>query len=185
MDKLRLNNSLIGFDGIIGRYNYFYNTVLIYLIASIIFLPFAIWFIINIDSITSEVSIGKIMLNSPLILILTLLALSFTAFLNVSNSIRRRNDILGKINKPVLIIASIFIIVSYFTFLFIPVNLIKGLIFIESAFYLFLLCKYGKITSKYPYDVTKQFNWGAFFGTWIWGLFNKSYKTLKLLFFIY
>lgn len=27
----------------------------------------------------------------------------------------------------------------------------------------------------------KRFNWGAFFFTWIWGLFNKSYLTLILL----
>ena len=39
----------------------------------------------------------------------------------------------------------------------------------------------GKITGKYPYDYRKEFNWGAFFGTWIWGLFNKSYKTLWML----
>ena len=32
-----------------------------------------------------------------------------------------------------------------------------------------------------PYDYKKEFNWGAFFGTWIWGLFNKSYKTLWML----
>ena len=29
--------------------------------------------------------------------------------------------------------------------------------------------------------VSKKFNWGAFFLTWIWGLFNKSYLTLLML----
>ena len=29
--------------------------------------------------------------------------------------------------------------------------------------------------------VAKRFNWGAFWFTWIWGLFNKSYWTLVIL----
>ena len=41
-----------------------------------------------------------------------------------------------------------------------------------------LLFTRGKITGLLPYDYKKEFNWGAFFGTWIWGLFNKTYITL-------
>lgn len=32
--------------------------------------------------------------------------------------------------------------------------------------------------SLYKNDVENKFNWGAFFLTWIWGIFNKSYITL-------
>ena len=32
-----------------------------------------------------------------------------------------------------------------------------------------------------PSDITNKFNWGAFFLTWIWGLGNKTYKTLLVL----
>ena len=46
------------------------------------------------------------------------------------------------------------------------------------VFYLFFIFKKGKVTSRYPYDFTKEFNWGAFFGGWIWGLFNESFKPL-------
>lgn len=36
-----------------------------------------------------------------------------------------------------------------------------------------------------PYDYKKEFNWGAYFGTWIWGLFNNSYiPLLHLLLFL-
>ena len=33
---------------------------------------------------------------------------------------------------------------------------------------------------EFPQEL-KRFNWGAFFGTWIWGLVNKSYITLLQL----
>ena len=36
----------------------------------------------------------------------------------------------------------------------------------------------GQKEAAVPAEIAKKFNWGAFFGTWIWGLFNKSYKTL-------
>lgn len=29
-----------------------------------------------------------------------------------------------------------------------------------------------------PEEIAKEFNWGAFLGTWIWGLGNKTYITL-------
>ena len=52
---------------------------------------------------------------------------------------------------------------------------------------LFLMIKKGAVTGTYPVDPVFKFNWGAFFGTWIWGLFNKTYITLFeiLLFFLH
>ncbi len=32
-----------------------------------------------------------------------------------------------------------------------------------------------------PQVIAKEFNWGAFLGNWIWGLFNKTYITLLIL----
>ena len=46
---------------------------------------------------------------------------------------------------------------------------------------LVLMVVEGKITGKLPKNELLRFNWGAFLGTWIWGLFNKSYKTLWII----
>ena len=40
---------------------------------------------------------------------------------------------------------------------------------------------YNSFSYELPYEL-QRFNWGAFFFTWIWGLFNNSYLTL--LYFI-
>ena len=39
----------------------------------------------------------------------------------------------------------------------------------------------GKISSKKPKSKIAKFNWGACFGTWMWGLYNKSYITALML----
>jgi hypothetical protein len=44
-----------------------------------------------------------------------------------------------------------------------------------------LILMAGKITSQKPKSEVVKFNWGAFFGTWIWGLFNKVKRTLFIL----
>lgn len=178
MDELKLNNNLIGLNGIIGRYNYFYNKTLILLIGSIVFSLFVTWFIFNTDTFSFEQSIWKTIIKNPVVLTLTLFTVIFTVFLDITNSIRRINDILGQINKRIQIASGVFIFILSFTLLLVPYIIAKELLFIKLLFDIFLLCKSGKITSTYPYDVAKQFNWGAFLGTWVWGLFNKSYITL-------
>ena len=46
---------------------------------------------------------------------------------------------------------------------------------------LVLIFQKGKITAKKPKSKIIKFNWGAFLGTWIWGLFNKAPITLLML----
>ena len=46
---------------------------------------------------------------------------------------------------------------------------------------LFLYFKKGQITSALPYDVTKDFNFAAFWGSALWGLANKVYQPLWML----
>jgi len=173
-DKLRLNTKLFSFEGIIGRRDYFLNIIYISCIGTLVTLPMIFWTYTNAETMLDLF----VYTNAPIILKLYLAIGSIAiAILSLSNGIRRLNDIFGYINKPVNISYSILILLNalgiFFPFLF-SISIGFALIIVG----LILLFKKGRITSKYPYDFRKEFNWGAFLGTWIWGLFNKTYVTL-------
>ncbi len=181
MDKLRLNTDFIGFEGIIGRRDYFINILYTAMISTLATIPVTWSLLSNMETAKDAFNFGKLFSGMPVLLkIWYILILIFCLFVFISNIIRRLNDINGKINTSANIAVSVlFIINSFAMFLTPPFMYIFALISFAAG--LFLLFKKGAITGKYPYDFTKVFNWGAFFGTWIWGLFNKSYKTLWML----
>ena len=185
-DKLRLNTALYGFDGIIGRRDFILNAMYITAIAMLISIPFGIWMSTNITEISDYFNMPKLFMQMPLLLKLWIISLgSVTLTLSISNIFRRLNDISGKVNTNLNIAMAIFFVFNAIgTYLFpYAISCVLNIVtFIIS------MCLYfipGKITSKYPYDFRKIFNWGAFFGTWIWGLINRSYVTLwqLILFF--
>lgn len=181
IDDLRLNTKLSGFDGVIGRRDFCLNLVYMCMINTLFALPLSGYCMCNISSITDIFTIGHIIIQSPFWLKLWVLpGTLFVLYIGVSNIIRRLNDINGNVNQNVNTAAAVCYVFSAFSLLFpFALSLVFGTI--NFLLFLFLIFAKGKITGKYPYDFQKEFNWGAFFGTWIWGLFNKSYKTLWML----
>ena len=180
-DNLRLNTKLYGFEGIIGRRDYFLNIIYICSISLFFTLPYMGWVYSHIETLGDLFNFAGIFSQSPVLLKLWFLAgTAGICVLLASNIFRRLNDINGQVNTAVNVIcAAIKILAAFsmilpfgFAFLCFGASFIIGL---------FLLFRQGKITSKYPYDFQKEFNWGAFIATWLWGLFNKSYKTLWAL----
>ncbi len=181
MEELKLNTNFIGFNGIIGRRDYFINILYTGMISILATIP-ATWSLLsNMETAKDAFNFGKLFSGMPVLLkIWYILILVFCLFVFISNIIRRLNDISGKINKTAnMTVSALFIIKSFAIFLPLPLLYIFEIISFIAG--LFLLIKKGAITGNYPYNFTKAFNWGAFFGTWIWGLFNKSYKTLWML----
>ena len=179
-DKLRLNNKLYGgFEGIIGRHDFFLNWVYITSIGLIFYTPATIWFMTNCETMEDVFNINKMFLTSPIMLKLWLLAgLIAVSFLLVSNIFRRLNDINGQVKNTMnIVVSSVMVLIAFSTYL-LPIYISFLPSCLSFIILLVLFVKKGAITSKYPYDVTKVFNWGAFLGTWIWGLFNKSYIPL-------
>lgn len=175
-DKLRLNTKLFGFEGIIGRRDFFLNSVYITCIMILVTLPATYWIFTNIETLTD--SFTNIFNNAPVFLKLYVLVGSIgVCILSLSNIFRRLNDICGKENRILQIFFSILALINAFYF-FMPAVISYPIAFITAILGLIILFKKGKITSKYPYDFRKEFNWGAFLGTWVWGLFNKTYVTL-------
>ncbi len=188
-NNLIINNKFFSFEGIIGRRDFFLNTIYIQMIGQFFYIPFAIWFQRVITSLNDINNISSYFYSENIFFKLYIIfGTVLLMVLYLSNMNRRLNDIFGK-NIPFLnyLICTIFIITSY-SFL-IPQNIIKVplliSILITMVINLFLIFTPGKITSSLPYDYTKEFNWGAFLGGWLWGLFNKTFVTLwdLLLFF--
>ena len=177
-DKLRLHTNLYGFDGIIGRRDYFLNLVIISAISILFTLPYTMWFFANIETIGDSLRLSNMFLSAPLLLkVWTFIGVVIICTIKISNIFRRLNDIFGDIKLSVNIICSIIFALFAISFA-LPIWALLIFGAINFIVEMILLFRTGKITSNYPYDFKKEFNWGAFLGTWIWGVFNKSYKTL-------
>lgn len=176
-DELRLDTKLFGFDGVIGRRDYFLNIVYIYAIATLLNLPFTFSMLSSAETFLDLFNpAGMFVQSSVFLKFWTLLAFGFIAYLDMGLSIRRLNDINGRVNKPLNIALAVFTVFTCFSLL-LPLGLMSIISTLAFIVTLILLFKTGKVTGKLPYDFRKEFNWGAFFGTWIWGIVNKSYHT--------
>ncbi len=181
IDNLRLNTKLIGFDGIIGRYDFGLNFIYLCMIGVLFSFPTSAYLMAHVGSFSEIFSMNNIFWEAPWLLkIWVLPGTAFILYIGISLIIRRLNDINGEVNKDTNAIVSTLYALSTFGLLF-PLGIAVLLYIINLVILLYLIITKGKITGKYPYDFRKEFNWGAFFGTWIWGLFNKSYKTLWML----
>lgn len=182
-DKLRLNTQFFGgFQGIIGRREFFLNIfVFLYSINQLVSLPFSLWIYTHIQTFEDFFHLNKMFISAPILLKIWVILVSLgSCVIFLSNMVRRLNDINGKVNNFVNIICSLLFIMSALCFLM-PTGTVSLVWFIGFVVGLILIFQKGKITSQYPKDFRKDFNIGAFLGTWVWGLFNKSYKPLWIL----
>ncbi len=178
---MKENKKLFSFKGIIGRRNFFLNIVLIWAIYLIFIIPYTNWFVRKINTLADYFAVNVFFAKAPIFLkIWFVLGTLLVSALIVSNIFRRLNDIFGKNILFLNIIISSIIVLCLF-WIFIPSQ--AAMIISSAAFLLslILLFKEGAITSQMPYDFRKEFNWGAFFGTWLWGLYNKSFVPLLYL----
>lgn len=178
-NKLELNEKFCSFDGVIGRYGYFFNMIIITVISSIFQTPYMLYIGSHIENPGDFFGKSTFFTGTPILLqIWTLIGLVGVCYLIVSNMHRRLNDITGKVNINLNRILLFLFVFITFGIVFLPLWLYILLSIYSFVLGIVLLFKGGKISSTLPYDFKKEFNWGAFFGTWIWGLFNKSYVTL-------
>ena len=182
LENLSINSNLCSYSGIIGRRDFTLNLVYISLISMVVSIPFMFWIMYNASEFTDMFKYSTMFNNMPILFkTWTLIVTAAILPITISNVIRRLNDLLGTINKPLNIFAAVFYALSAFAIYIFPFVIFVITAFLSFIFSTILIFTPGKITSKMPYDVTKIFNWGAFLGTWIWGLFNKSYIPLWYL----
>lgn len=181
INKLRLNTKFLGTDGIIGRYDFCYNLIFLGMIALIFSLPLNLYLLANLGTLEDLLNLNKVWAEASWLLkIWTLVGGIVCSYIVCINANRRLNDINGKISKDINLIFSTLFILNTFGVIF-PCPIAILLTTLNTIAILYLVLKKGEITGKYPYDYRKEFNWGAYFGTWLWGLWNKSYKTLWII----
>lgn len=180
-EELRENKAFISFEGFIGRYDYFLNLVLLNMISLVFTTPITGYYLNGADNFNSLIDFTSCFTLAPIgVRIWSLIGSVIASYIIISNVIRRLNDINGGENKSMNYgISAVFVTLS---FGYIFPSFLAILIYIFGTIVAFwVLLKKGKITGAMQYDYKKDFNWGAFFGTCIWGLVNKSYKTLWML----
>ena len=177
-ENIDINTKFYSYNGILGRRDYCLNMVYITAISLLINIPFQIYWLIKCSSLEDLFKFDIIFSSAPIVIKFLSLICAVVLFALLIPTIHRRvRDLCAKTNHYLTAVCSIFFGLSNFWFLF-PFEkyiVILGITWIIGLCLLFIK---GKITSKLPYDYTKDFCWGAYFGTWIWGLYNRSYVTL-------
>ena len=158
--------------------DYFLNMVFICAINTIVTLPYMTYLYNHISTLEDCFNFNKLFLNAPLLMQMwIILGAVGVCILSLSNIFRRLNDICAEKNTVIQTLCAVISVIGCAYFL-LPLIVNCTVVFLGCIMGLILLFKRGKISSTLPYDFTKEFNWGAFLGTWLWGLFNKSYIPL-------
>lgn len=165
---LELNTKLFDTKGILGRRDFFLSSLYVLMITSPLWLlAFGLSCIPKfVDTEFFSFLIGTLFLSSVFL----------NLILMIPSLVKRLNDINGQVNKKDNLI---FIIALFLLLLLSSIKVFFVIFFLGVCLY--LLIKKGKITGLFKYNIEKDFNWGACFGTWIWGIVNKSYKTFWML----
>ena len=180
MTNFELNKSLTGFKGIINRRNFIANYFMINAIITGIFAPLIfIIFAKKPSLILQLLGSGEVDIFYALLLLTTLIFYVVVKLLfYYPNILKRVRDITadeGDIRNHLITSALTIIIFAGEIMTGASNNIFQLLALVVIVA---LMCMDGKISSEMPKSEVAKFSWGAFFGTWIWGLLNKSYKTL-------
>lgn len=184
MNDFEENNSMFSINGVINRRNFLVNYLISVLVGLLIFsTPMFYLTLFNTKFMTTIMqSLANGSTNGfsglPLGFILWAMLAGFVKIGILAPSIiKRLRDITEREDINIYFIITItmmclgiipckFAIVSQ---LLVGINLF---------IILYLLFTKGQITGRKPSVEIVKFNWGAMFGTWVWGLINKSYITL-------
>lgn len=168
------NAKILSGEGFIGRRNFIANFLVITIISTLLFIP--------LYSKTGYIDfLNSLKEINPFWSILFLFATLLYAILSSFNYKKRISDISGKnINAGVSYFICVFLIILEFVSianLYIGYKIKIALI----VFNILMFLLKGKFSSALPKNEIIRFNWGAFFGTWIWGIINKTYMTLLII----
>ncbi len=182
---IKINDKLVAFTGCIGRRSYILNLMYISMITAILSMPFSIWLAASVQNPLEAFNVGALLRTAPVFAkFFWGVACVISSVLGSGLLLRRIADIRGEEGLAGYLWTAVLVIAPYLWI--IKTNPLTVLVFILCliAGYLMMALP-GKITGQIPHDPLKRFNWGAFWGTWIWGLFNKTYITLwsLILFF--
>ena len=167
------NRKFLSLSGVIGRRDFIINILWIELVECLLYTTVLGYMVLLSPDILAQFKIGAPLPQWHNIWVACVGAIS--AVLYYPSIVRRVRDIFGADNENNLNIISVLLIFLVFQS-YLPIfSFVKGIPFFV---FVVLACMQGKITGMKPKNDVIKFNWGAFLGTWIWGVFNKSWITL-------
>lgn len=171
------NNKFLGLNGILDRRNFIVNCLLIEIFEAIFYLTPFTYLLVSKPEMLSAFQSG----NKPQLFVIAMCILGiFSSVFYFSNFVRRIRDIIAEEdNNKIYLIAAVLSVLEFMGYT--PVGDIFFGKFIGFFIILYLIFTKGKISGEKPKSAIFKFNWGAFFGTWIWGLFNKAPITLFMI----
>ena len=170
------NKKFFSLRGVLNRRNFFVNLLIIELIESLLVTP-VVYLMFFKPEIMQAFSAAPRPIWVSLMMVVLGLVNSVLLFPSV---VRRIRDILGdEDDNKISVISAVLTVIMFIVYT--PL----GTSFFGSWLTLFvmvsLLFWQGKISGERQKSEIIKFNWGAFWGTWIWGLLNKSFVTLWIL----
>ena len=177
------NNKFLGLSGIINRRNFIVNFLIIQTIDALIFTTPLLYLLFTNPDMMLDFSSSAMRSNVfPIWYSIWLGIVGLVeSILFFPSIIRRVRDIVGEVdeNKVCLVASALAVIVLVGAA---PTNNLAPHFKLISYFTIFILMMTkGKISSKKPKSKIAKFNWGACFGTWMWGLYNKTPITALML----
>jgi len=171
------NRKFFGLDGVLGRRDFIINYIVIELIESVFWLTPLIYLTIFHPELSPLLSKN----DRPIgFLIFTCIVGLLICGLYFPSIVRRVRDIVAEQDERRIYLISATLTVLLFMS-YTPVASLLFARWIVIFIIISLMVMQGKITGEKPKNEVIKFNWGAFFGTWLWGIFNKKPVTLLIL----
>src|SRR5574344_2104933 len=183
MDYFMENNKFLSLKGILNRRNFIINFLIIEMIEGLVFVTPLFYALLFNPKLLSDFTSIKNNFPEWYLIIVAVWGIIY-CLLFFPSMVRRVRDVIGVgDNNRITLISVVITVIMYASYT--PI----GFRFLGKWLAIFVVAilatTIGKISGDKPKSPVFKFNWGAFFGTWIWGLFNKTYITLFeiLLFF--
>ena len=171
------NNKFLSLKGVLGRRDFIVNCLIIDVLELVLWItPLMVMSFIEPEFFSVLSGASRPLWLSIAIVIVGLVSCS----LYFPSIVRRVRDIIGEEDDNRIFLVSSVIAVILFAG-YTPVGALSWGRWIVLFVLLLLVFKKGKITGEKPKSEVIQFNWGAFAGTWFWGLVNKAPVTLLMI----
>lgn len=171
------NRKFLALNGVLGRRDFIVNCLIIEIIESLFVLtPVFIASVISPEF--KDITLGQV---RPFwyMLLQCIIGLASTG-LYFPSVVRRVRDILGEEDdNRIFLISSVISVIIFMGYTPVANSFFGGWILLFTLLSLIFMA--GKITGENPKSDVIKFNWGACFGTWIWGLVNKVPVTLLMI----
>ena len=177
MSYFEENKKLFSFKGVIGRRDFFVLYLVVAIIGSVFYHTPLFYYVLR------DPSLIKVLTANPLPVwasVAMMIAGIISGLLLFPAVVRRIRDILGEENDgKIYLIATVCFVIGIISLT--PAGMKYSIGFLDIIIDLCLIFTKGSITGDNPPSEVVKFNWGAFWGTWIWGLWNKCYITLLII----